>query len=189
MVFGLKGWLNRKPYWIVSIILLVIVIAIGLAGAVTGSMMMQQAFLSGGPVDGAFAVAAYTGLAALLLVLYPATAVMVKRIHDLGKSGKWVLLLLIPTLAKFATDLLGLTGGELTLAQMEIDISSGEIPTYFEAMQKQITAEIRIRPAEFAVDVFNFVISLWYFVWLGFFRGTRGANQYGPDPLESAKAA
>jgi uncharacterized membrane protein YhaH (DUF805 family) len=32
-------------------------------------------------------------------------------------------------------------------------------------------------------------ISLWYFVELGFFRGTAGANAYGPDPLSKMAPA
>lgn len=35
---------------------------------------------------------------ALLLVLYPSLAVDVKRLHDRGKSGWWLLLLLVPIL-------------------------------------------------------------------------------------------
>jgi uncharacterized membrane protein YhaH (DUF805 family) len=62
------------------------------------------------------------------------------------------------------------------------------VPSYLEALQMQITAEIRIRPAEFAVGAFNFFVALWFFVELGFFRGTRGPNRFGPDPL-AAKVA
>jgi uncharacterized membrane protein YhaH (DUF805 family) len=124
----------------------------------------------------------------LFVILYPSVAIMVKRFHDLDKSGKWVLLLLIPTLGKLATDLAGLTGRELSLAEMGIDISSGVVPTYLEALQMQIAAEIRIRPAEFAVSAFNFLVMLWFFVELGFFRGTRGPNRFGPDPLAARVA-
>jgi len=31
----------------------------------------------------------------------------------------------------------------------------------------------------------SFVLSLWALVELGFLRGTRGPNRFGPDPLES----
>ena len=33
-----------------------------------------------------------------------------------------------------------------------------------------------------AFSVASFAISVWYFVETGFLRGTRGANEYGPDP-------
>ena len=189
ILFGLDGRLNRKPYWIVSIILLVLIIAIALAGVVVGTMMMQQAFSGEGSIETANAVMTYPGVIVGVLVFYPAVAVMVKRFHDLGKSGKWVLLLLVPTIGKLAADMLGITGQTLSADQMGIDISADEFPTHFEFWKMGIAAELRIRPAEFAVGAFNFVVSLWFFVWLGFFRGTRGANGYGPDPLGTAPSA
>lgn len=183
ILLGLDGRLNRKPYWITSIVLLVLLIAVTFVGLVIGGQMMQQAYMGSGSVETASAVMTFPSIVAGLLVLYPAVALMVKRFHDLGRSWKWVLLLLVPTLAKAATDFLGLTGQELTLAEMGIDISSGQVPSYFEALQKQMAAELRIRPLEFAVDSFNFLVGLWFFVWLGFFRGTAGPNAYGADPL------
>jgi uncharacterized membrane protein YhaH (DUF805 family) len=183
ILFGLDGRLNRKPYWIASIILLVLALALVVVGLVIGGQMMHEAFMSGGSVDGATAVMSYPGIIAAILVLYPATALMVKRFHDIGRSGKWVLLLLVPTLGKAATDLLGFTGQALSLAEMGIDMGNGAVPGYLEAMQKQMMAELRIRPLEFAVDSFNFLVGLWFFVWLGFFRGTSGSNAHGNDPL------
>jgi uncharacterized membrane protein YhaH (DUF805 family) len=67
---------------------------------------------------------------------------------------------------------------------MGIDITDGQAPGYFEAMQKQMLAEFRVRPLEFAVDAFNFLVGLWFFIWLGFFRGTAGPNTYGNDPVQ-----
>jgi uncharacterized membrane protein YhaH (DUF805 family) len=184
MVFGLKGRLNRKPYWIVSVVMLVLLVGVALGSAVVSQQMMQEAFLSGGSIDTAIAIGIYPILILGALTLYPATAIMVKRFHDLGRTGKWVLLLLVPTLGKMASDMFGITGQELSVAEIGLEMSGEE--TLLELWKAGIAAELRIRPAEFAVDVFNFIVSLWYFVWLGFFRGTRGANQYGPDPLETA---
>ncbi len=188
ILFSLRGRLNRKPYWIVGAVLLVLTIGANLALAIVSAQMVQTALLTDSPIEPAMQVATFGAIAVLFVILYPSVAIMVKRFHDLDKSGKWVLLLLIPTLGKLATDLAGLTGRQLTLAEMGIDISSGVVPTYLEALQMQIAAEIRIRPAEFAVSAFNFVVALWFFVELGFFRGTRGPNRFGPDPL-AAKVA
>lgn len=33
------------------------------------------------------------------------------------------------------------------------------------------------------LTLISFAISIWYLVDCGFFRGTRGPNRYGPDPL------
>jgi uncharacterized membrane protein YhaH (DUF805 family) len=35
------------------------------------------------------------------------------------------------------------------------------------------------------VSLITVAIGLWFFVELGFFRGTAGPNAYGPDPLEA----
>ena len=34
-------------------------------------------------------------------------------------------------------------------------------------------------------DLVIVAIWLWFFIELGFFRGTAGPNAYGPDPLEA----
>ena len=189
ILFSRRGRLHRKPYWIVGVVLLILTLGANLAVAVVSAQMVQTAFLTDSPIEPAMQVATFGAIAVLIIILYPSVALMVKRLHDRGKSGKWVLLLLIPTLGKFATDLAGLSGRELTLAEMGFDISGGAVPTYLEALQKQIAAEIRIRPAEFAVSAFNFAVALWFFVDLGFIRGTRGPNRFGPDPRVAARVA
>ena len=67
---------------------------------------------------------------------------------------------------------------------MGIDTSDAHVPGNFEAMWKVMLAELRIRPIEFAVDPFNFLVGLWFFIWLGFLRGTVGPNPYGADPVQ-----
>jgi len=188
IIFSLRGRLNRKPYWIVGVMFLALTIGANLALAIVSAQMVQTALLTDSPIEPAMQVATFGALAVLFVILYPSVAIMVKRFHDRDKSGKWVLLLLIPTLGKLATDLAGLTGRDLSLAEMGIDTSSGTMPTYLEALQMQIAAEIRIRPTEFAVSAFNFVVALWFFVTLGFFRGTSGPNRFGPDPLAARVA-
>jgi uncharacterized membrane protein YhaH (DUF805 family) len=39
------------------------------------------------------------------------------------------------------------------------------------------------------LSLVSFAISIWAIVVLGFLRGTRGPNRYGPDPLESHTVA
>jgi len=58
------------------------------------------------------------------IVLYPSLMVMVKRLHDRGRSGWFVLLVFVP------------------------------------------------------------LVNLWPLIEISFLRGTRGSNNYGPDPLE-----
>jgi uncharacterized membrane protein YhaH (DUF805 family) len=39
----------------------------------------------------------------------------------------------------------------------------------------------------YALAFFNLIIGIWFFVELGFLRGTPGPNGYGPDPLAAKK--
>jgi uncharacterized membrane protein YhaH (DUF805 family) len=43
---------------------------------------------------------------------------------------------------------------------------------------------MQVNPFGMIVALVTVVIGLWFFVELGFFRGTAGPNTYGPDPLE-----
>jgi uncharacterized membrane protein YhaH (DUF805 family) len=46
------------------------------------------------------------------------------------------------------------------------------------------TQTMQIDPFGMIVALITVVIGLWFFIELGFFRGTPGPNAYGPDPLE-----
>ena len=184
MLFGLRGRLNRKPYWIAGLVFLALLLAVTFVSILVNAHMMQAAFESGGSMDLPAQVTSLVILGTGLLLTYPSTAVMVKRFHDLGKSGKWALLLLVSALGKMATDLLGVTGQEIPLSEFNIDGTE----SFFGAWKKGIAAEIRIRPIEFVVGVYIFVVTVWFLIELGFFRGTSGPNRFGPDPLASEPA-
>ncbi len=99
-LFSFEGRMRRRDFWISMLIILVaswilraiIGLAFGpmyYAGAAGGVPMMQMAAMSG----------MWTGLGIVwLILLWPWLAVAVKRAHDRGKSGIWVLLAFIPIL-------------------------------------------------------------------------------------------
>ncbi len=75
-----EGRINRQPFWIGTIILWVINwvaagIFFGLFGENIGNILY--------------------GIVALIMV-YPSLAIGVKRWHDRGKSGWWMLIVLVP---------------------------------------------------------------------------------------------
>ncbi len=96
VLFSLKGRLNRKRFWLYQI-------SVGIVTSIP--------FLVG------------EGVAAGLIELWAQIALSVKRAHDRDKSGKFVLVLLVP------------------------------------------------------------LVQIWPFIELWFLRGTKGDNEYGPDPL------
>lgn len=78
-----SGRARRKEYWMFFLFNLLISIALGIVDGVIGTLD------------------ATTGLGLLgtlyaLAVLIPGIAVSVRRLHDIGKSGWWLLLLFIP---------------------------------------------------------------------------------------------
>ena len=76
---GFSGRARRKEYWSFVLVNLVIMLAIG----VVAGVLKFLGFLS--PL--------YS-----LAVLVPSLAVSVRRLHDIGKSGWWVLIGLVPLL-------------------------------------------------------------------------------------------
>lgn len=72
-----SGRARRKEYWMFVLINLLIALALGIVEGFIGSP---------GIVGGLYA----------LLVLIPGIAVGVRRLHDTGRSGWWLLISLIP---------------------------------------------------------------------------------------------
>jgi len=162
---SLDGRLNRKPYWIVGLVLLVIVFVAMAAITVVGVRTMDLALVM--------------GLSALvqLLVIYPSVAVMVKRFHDRNRSGALVLFLIVPVILVTVTDFLGITGKPLQLPEVDPDAS------LFSLWLLGLQLKAKQQPLDFVLGLWIFVVTVWFLIELGFFRGTRGPNRFGPDPL------
>lgn len=96
ILFSFKGRLNRKPFWLFQL---------GVAVVTSIPFILGEGWLGG------------------LLELWAQAALCVKRSHDRGRSGWFVLVFLVP------------------------------------------------------------LVQLWPLIELSFLRGTKGDNEYGPDPL------
>ena len=75
---GFSGRARRKEYWMFVLMNLIISFVLGIISGL---------FLNGTPVLGAI----YG-----LFIFLPALAVAIRRLHDIGKSGWWYLIVLIP---------------------------------------------------------------------------------------------
>jgi signal peptidase I len=139
--FRLKGRATRPEYWLLTIL-----------------MFVPLAFVSVlPPFELASAASTIVALALLFVILSTVAGfvtVAVRRAHDRGMSGYWVLVFygLPPSAVSFAafaqsktTDLVGLLAAAVPL--------------------------------------------LWGLIELGFFPGTRGPNNYGPDPRTSGPSS
>ena len=130
-----SGRINRAPYWI-GVLLLVV-----------ASLVALFALIVPAGIGGLF-------LLFVLIVVISAASVplTVKRLHDRGKSGHYAWLI-------YGASLVGSLADPWTRAgQMDVP--------------------------RMILSLITVVISLWFFIELGFLRGTPGPNAFGPDPLE-----
>ncbi len=95
LLFGFSGRIGRAQWWLAQLVVLVVIIfcagAAGVVGARSGPVDPDAGLLGGAPL----AILAIV-LASVVLILWINLASCVKRFHDRGKSGFWVLIVLIP---------------------------------------------------------------------------------------------
>lgn len=133
-----EGRSRRKEYWMYVLLLIGIGLVIGIVEGILGLTGMVGPY---GPLSALF----------LLATLVPSLAVGVRRLHDTGRSGWWLLVGYGPFLLSLVLMLLG-------IAQFAMILS--------------------------VLALVGFVVLLVFMVM----EGTRGPNEYGPDPKGSEPA-
>jgi uncharacterized membrane protein YhaH (DUF805 family) len=83
LLFSFRGRLNRKPYWLTNLALLVIVALIVVLVAVLGGASAAT---------DPFGLALLPFIVAVVPLAWIGLAVSAKRLHDRGKSAWWLLL-------------------------------------------------------------------------------------------------
>jgi uncharacterized membrane protein YhaH (DUF805 family) len=165
---GFRGRLSRKPYWIASLVLLVVVVAAIVAITFVAVETMDPD------------VARWPALLLQLAIIYPASAVMVKRFQDRNRSGWMVLLLVVPALLLTIGDVAGLLGEPIPLSAYDgVDFDAGFFTLWTEALK----IEFQYRPVDVILNFWLIAVTIWFVIELGFLRGTPGPNPYGADPL------
>ena len=95
-----EGRINRKPYWMGLIVLVIVMMVI----------MFAAIYLVGGSVLANDTRTRLITFVLQLLFLYPSAALMVKRLQDRNRPGYFAAFLLVPMVIKAVTDLMGMTG-------------------------------------------------------------------------------
>jgi uncharacterized membrane protein YhaH (DUF805 family) len=96
-----SGRARRKEYWMFVLFNMIFIFAIMIVGVIPGSVSKNEGYMY-------FGVALYYLYA--LAVFIPSLAVSIRRLHDVGESGWFLLLSFIPLigaialLVKFCTD-------------------------------------------------------------------------------------
>jgi uncharacterized membrane protein YhaH (DUF805 family) len=137
-----EGRINRKRYWIGALSLLAAWLIVILAG---WSVLGEAVF--GAPL-----------IILQLVALYPAAALLVKRLHDRNRPTYFIAFWLVPAVLSI---LLGLFGISDPMAPSGLDMLLGLI---------------------------MMIVGIWFLIELGFLKGTTGPNRHGPDPLGDRQA-
>ena len=127
-----SGRSRRKEYWMYVLLLIAVGIVIGIVEGILGLARMIGPY---GPISALF----------LLATLVPSLAVGVRRLHDTGRSGWWLLIGYGPFLLSLCLMLAGITQFAMILSLLAL---------------------------------IGFIVLLVFMV----LEGTKGPNQYGPDP-------
>lgn len=98
---GFSGRARRKEYWMFVLINMIIAFALGLLDGLLGFYDSQAGI---GLLSGLY----------MLGIVIPSLAVAVRRLHDTGRSGWWLLIVLVP-----------LIGGLVLLVFLVLDSEPG----------------------------------------------------------------
>ena len=97
-LFSFSGRLNRAKFWLILIATdLVMFVVFGVL-AVMGGSSMDMAADGSMPTIGGGIVGGIVALLAFVAAVWIGLAVGVKRYHDRGKTGWWVLIALVPVI-------------------------------------------------------------------------------------------
>ena len=142
------GRINRKPFWIASLVLAIPIIIL--------SFILAFAF---GP-----SMQLWSSIIISLVAAYPATALMIKRLHDRNRPGIVAAALWAPTVLMYLGQITGITGEMTSFQGQELFVPNG---------------------IGMVVYGLAFVVAIYWLVDLGILKGTDGPNDYGPDPLQN----
>ena len=102
-----KGRARRSEYWFIQLFLIITNVAVGAIDLALMNGDVDRFIANGG--------GGIVGLVWILVTIVPALAVLVRRLHDTGKSGWWVLMGFVPfagAIVLFVFSVLDSTSGE-----------------------------------------------------------------------------
>ena len=164
------GRIPRGSFWL------------GILGIIVASF--AAIFILGAIFAGMGSVPSIIPLIISLLLLYPAVAISVKRLHDRNKPAMpWIAIFFLPG---FIANIMQSFQIDYTMMSMEELANAGGMQDTggMMAMLGMGAQDILI-PGKIAMAVgfISMIVGLWALVELGFLKGTTGENSYGPDPL------
>jgi uncharacterized membrane protein YhaH (DUF805 family) len=157
LFFSFDGRANRAKWWLTVLIFVILSVIIWLVILPIFGYTIWNVQ--------ADATANLLSIVITLIFAYPATAVMVKRLHDRNRPAWLAAVLWAPTVLTLLGQLTG-----ITFTAQDVGGQTVMVPTMLG----------------WIINLATLVIGIWALIELGCLRGTRGPNQYGPDPLGRA---
>lgn len=160
MFTGFAGRINRAKWWLGSIILAVLGFLLYLILAA----IFGVSFLMTDPAQMASVMRMVAIIQIILIVIlaYPTTALMIKRLNDRDRPSYFAYIFWAPTV-------LAVLGGLTGLTMTTVDMGGVAIPTQ--------------SALGWVLSIASLVVGIWALIELGILKGTDGPNRHGPDPL------
>jgi uncharacterized membrane protein YhaH (DUF805 family) len=152
VLFGFRGRINRAKWWLAVLIYIIVGVVAAIIAAIVGEN-----------------IGSLVTLAALIPQVWIYLAAGVKRLHDLNRTGAWLVVFLLGPVVLVILFFV-IVGMDVLVAIANQDLDAATL------------ARVGITGAIMGLLVF--ILGIWALIWLGCLRGTVGPNQYGPDPLE-----
>ncbi|MGH6924726.1 MAG: DUF805 domain-containing protein [Propylenella sp.] len=156
LFFSFDGRINRAKWWLAALVFVVISIVIWF---VVLPLLGISIWSMGASTGGTLASIVVT-----LILAYPVTAVMVKRLNDRDRPAWFAAIFWAPTVLSYIGQLTGLGYSMQMMAGEEVMMPTG---------------------IGWVINILMLGIVIWGLVELGCLRGTAGPNRHGPDPLQS----
>jgi uncharacterized membrane protein YhaH (DUF805 family) len=154
LLFGFRGRINRAKWWLTVLVSIII----GVIAAIIAAIVHSEAVGNG------------VSFVASIVQLWISLAAGVKRLHDLNRTGAWLVLFYL---------------GPVVLIGVFVGVIGMDVMAALLTDQTLDAASLaRIGTTGLIVGVLALILAVWAFIWFGCLRGSVGPNQYGPDPLE-----
>jgi uncharacterized membrane protein YhaH (DUF805 family) len=153
LLFGFSGRINRAKWWLTVLVSIIISVLAAIIAAIVGETAGN-----------------FVSIAAFIPQFWISLAAGVKRLHDLNRTGAWLVLFYIGPVVLLI----------FFFVVAGVDVAAALVSG--ETLDSGTMA--RIGMAGGLVFLLIFILGIWALIWFGCLRGTVGPNQYGPDPLE-----
>ena len=168
--FSFSGRIGRQTFWLSMLALIVInLVVVGATAFVYGVPVITP----NQPPD--FSHPYYIASVAMsLLMIWPSSAISVKRLHDRNMRGWWLLL-------PYVLMIVPLAGMMIMKPAMMAMMAGGTPPV--GGLGSPGSGGPGLMIGFGVLYVIAVLVLIWLTIVIGFLRGTNGPNRFGPDPL------